>query len=319
VQDGGTGQGTASFFHITANSALSCMTPDRGSISNGKNDMPQNTFGAIWGRKFYTDCGEMAASLQSQCGDGKAYQKNGRGYIVWVGDGNSWQDGITKNLWQTVLPGSASPFGSKVPLYWGMPIVDRPLRGEIGEGGGINQIIGHALPDFRFTYSNNITYKRLSLYGLLDGTVGHSVYNQGEGWGILDFSSSYFDAANQTVQTAVPLGYEWRGGPSESTGIGGLYDVLGPNNYVLEKASFAKIREVSVSYKLGPVGKVGDWTVGVIGRNLKTFTNYTGLDPEVGSNGGSTTVGSGSGLINQVDAFGFPTLRSFTISLSTRF
>jgi len=163
----------------------------------------------------------------------------------------------------------------------------------------------------------------LSIYGLLDGTIGQSVYNQGEGWGILDFSSSYFDAANQTVETAVPLGYEWRGGPSESTGIGGLYDVLGPNNYVVEKASFAKIRELSVSYKLGPIGKMGDWTVGVIGRNLKTFTNYTGLDPEVGAtsanNGGSGTVGTGSGLINQVDAFGFPTLRSFTISLSTRF
>ena len=319
VADGGTGQGTGSFFHVTANPNLSCMTADRGSICNGTNDLPQNTYGAIWGRKFYTSCSEMAATLQSQCGDGKAYQQNGRGYIVWVGDGNNWKDGITKNLWQTVLPGTASPFGTKVPLYWGMPIVDRPLRGEIGEGGGISQIIGHALPDFRFTYSNNISYKRVSLYGLLDGTIGHSVYNQGEGWGLLDFSSSYFDGSNQTVETAVPLGYEWRGGPSESTGIGGLYDVLGPNNYVLEKASFAKLREVSLSYKVGPVGKVGDWTVGLIGRNLKTFTNYTGLDPEVGANGGSGSVGTGSGLLNQTDAFGFPTLRTFTVSLSTRF
>ncbi len=60
---------------------------------------------------------------------------------------------------------------------------------------------------------------------------------------------------------------------------------------------------------------VGDWTVGVIGRNLFTITGYSGLDPETGVSGGST----GSGLINQTDAFGFPTLRSFTFSLSTRF
>jgi hypothetical protein len=76
---------------------------------------------------------------------------------------------------------------------------------------------------------------------------------------------------------------------------------------------------VSLTYKVGPVAKVGDWTVGLIGRNLKTFTNYTGLDPEVGANGGNATIGSGSGLVNQTDAFGFPTLRTFTFSLSTRF
>ena len=54
---------------------------------------------------------------------------------------------------------------------------------------------------------------------------------------------------------------------------------------------------------------------GLIGRNLLTITNYTGLDPEVGAGAGQT----GSGLINQTDAFGFPTLRTFTFSLSTRF
>ena len=53
--------------------------------------------------------------------------------------------------------------------------------------------------------------------------------------------------------------------------------------------------------------------------DLKTFTSYTGLDPEVGSNGGSGQNGSGSALVNATDAFGFPTLRTFTVSLSTRF
>ena len=319
VYDGGTGQGTSSFFHITANPALSCATGFKDATGVCSQGFAQNRFGAIWGRRFYTGCDQMAVSLQSQCGEGKAFQQNDKGYVVWVGDGNSWKDGITKNLWQTILPGSKSPYGNGTPLYFGMPIVDRPLRGEAGEGGGISQILGNALPDYRFTYSNNITYKRLTLYGLLDGTIGQSVYNQGEGWGLLDFSSSYFDAADKTVETAKPVGYEWRGGGIESTGIGGLYDVLGPNNYVVEKASFAKVREMSLSYKLGPVGKVGDWTVGLIGRNLKTFTSYTGLDPEVGSNGGSGQNGSGSALVNATDAFGFPTLRTFTVSLSTRF
>jgi hypothetical protein len=70
---------------------------------------------------------------------------------------------------------------------------------------------------------------------------------------------------------------------------------------------------------VGQIGGVGDWTVGLVGRNLFTVTNYSGLDPEVGANIGSGTLGTGSGLINATDSFGFPNLRQFTFSLSTRF
>jgi TonB-linked SusC/RagA family outer membrane protein len=301
--DGGTGQGTTTFFHITANTATN-------------NGLPQNRFGNIWGRKFYRQCSDLPSTIQGQCGPGKDFQVNGDRYVVWVGAGNDWRDGITKNLWVTQLPGAQSPFGSNVPLYWGMPIIDRPLAGEAGQGIGINQILGNVFPDFRWTYSNNVTYKRLTLYGLLDATWGQEIYNQGEGWGLLDFSSSNFDAGGKSVEDAKPAGYAWRGGPSESTGIGGFYDLLGPNNYAVEDGSFIKLREVSLSYNLGAVRGIGDWTVGLVGRNLHTWTKYSGLDPEVGSSGGNVST---SALTNSTDAFGFPPVRTFTISLSTRF
>ncbi|AHG89280.1 TonB-dependent outer membrane protein, SusC/RagA [Gemmatirosa kalamazoonensis] len=308
VMDAGTSQGTASLFHVTANRAKS-------------NGFPQNRLGNIWGRKFYRTCGDLPQSVQGQCGDGKPFQRNDQGYIVWVGQGNTWRDGITKNLWSTYLPKDQSPWNW--PLYFGHPIVDRPLKGEPNEGVGINQVIGNALPDFRLQFSNTVQWKRLTLYGLVDGTFGHDVNNQGEAWGLLDLSSSEFDQANKTVETAKPVGYSWRAGYTDGAGTGGFYDQLGPNNYNVEDASFAKLREVSLTYHLGKVRGVGDWTFGVIGRNLLTLTGYSGLDPEVGAtsanNGGSGTNGSGSGLINQVDAFNFPTLRSFTFTVSTRF
>ena len=87
--------------------------------------------------------------------------------------------------------------------------------------------------------------------------------------------------------------------------------------YVVEDGSFVKVREVSLTYDLGDIRGIGDFTLGLVGRNLFTFTDYTGLDPETGATGGNNQ--SGSGLINQVDAFGFPTLRTFTFSVSTRF
>jgi hypothetical protein len=61
---------------------------------------------------------------------------------------------------------------------------------------------------------------------------------------------------------------------------------------------------------------LGESTVGFVGRNIYTFTNYTGLDPEVGAGGGS---GSTSALVNSTDAFGFPNLRNYTLRFSTRF
>jgi hypothetical protein len=274
-----------------------------------------NRFGNIWGRRFYRSCRDLPASVQPQCGDGRAFQRNDQGWIVWVGEGNSWRDGITKNLWGTILPASESPWN--YPLQFGHPIVDRPLRGEPNEGVGIVQILGNVFPDFRFSYSNTIQYKRFNLYALLDGTIGHDIYNQGEGWGLLDFNSAHFDQSGRSVETAKPVGYGWRVGGGEGAGTGGFYDILGPNNYVVEDASYAKLREVSLTYQIGRVRGWGDWTVGLVGRNLLTFTKYSGYDPETGATGGNNQ--TGSGLINQVDAFGFPTLRTYTLSLSTRF
>lgn len=303
VSNAGTGQGTGSLFRFTAN-------------TEKNNGFPQNRYGNIWGRRFYKGCGSLPTAVQGQCGPGKAFQTNDDGWVVWAGEGNSWRDGITKNLWQTKLSSANSPWN--VPLFFGHPIVDRPLRGEPGEGVGIQQIIGNVMPDFRFTYSNNVTFKRLTVYAMLDGTIGHEINNQGEGWGLFDFNSSYFDRGGSTVETAKPVGYGWRVGAGEGVGSGGFYDQLGPNNYNVESGSYAKLREVSVSYRIGAVRGVGDFTLGLIGRNLATFTSYSGYDPEVGSNGTTTGV-TQSGLVNQVDAFGFPTLRSFTFTLSTRF
>ncbi|MDQ6830171.1 MAG: hypothetical protein M3081_15045, partial [Gemmatimonadota bacterium] len=230
----------------------------------------------------------------------------------------SYKDGITKNLWLTQLPGNQAPY--TYPLYFGMPIT---LRDSIGTA----QIVplGNALPNYRFAVSENMTYKRLTLYGLLDASIGQRVYNQGRHWSYLDFLSADQDQAGKTVETAKPLGYYYRASnPDNATGVGGFYDILGPNNRFVEDASYAKIREVTAAYHVGPVFRTGDWTVSVIGRNLHTFTKYKGFDPEVGvgtleAGNVSTTNTSGSSAVNAIDAFSFPNVRSLTFSLSTSF
>lgn len=268
-------------------------------------------FGTMYGRKFITSCSELPSTFRSQCGTGQPFQKNNEGYIVWVGQGNTPRDGITKNLWGTVLPASASPWGTDV--NWGMPLILRDSTGT-----GMKVALGNVMPDYRLGFSSTFNYRKLFLYAQVDGSYGQVVWNEGRHWSLGDFMDHEVDQVGKSVADAKPIGYYWRSPkPDDSRGLGGLYDGLGPNSTTTEDASYTKLREVNVSYNVGPVRGVGDWTVSVVGRNLKTWTKYTGFDPEVGLTGNSNITGSSA--LAAVDAFNFPNLRTFSFSLSTRF
>ncbi len=271
--------------------------------------------GTFYGRRFLTSCGELPTpAFQADCGAGKSFQINDQGFLVWVGAGNSPGMGITNNLWQTQLPASQAPWG--VAMNWGMPII---LRGA-GDGTGAQIVpLGNALPDFRFAITQNFSWRRVTVYGLLDAAIGQSVWNQGFHWAHLDFLSKDVDQVGKSVESAKPIGYYYRAAPPDNgNGLGGLYDILFPNSFSVEKASYAKLRELLVSYRIGAIGGVGDWQVSAVGRNVLTITGYRGFDPEVGitaANGGQLN----SGALNAIDAFTFPNLRTFTLAVSTTF
>ena len=276
-------------------------------------------FGTFYGRGFVRSCAELPPQFQAQCGAaGSAFQQNSDGLIVWTGAGNTVSDGITKNLWETTLPAGQSPYG--IAAAWGHPLVRRDTI----TGAALQVPLGRALPDYRPSFSSNFSYKKFSAYGLIDAAVGQSVYNNSRHWSYLDFLSRDQDQTGKSVGDAKPASYYYRVGPPENAaGIGGLYDVLGPNNFFTEKSSYAKLRELQFAYRFGAIGGTGNWTVGVTGRNLYTWTDYTGFDPEVGIGGQRTGVdqsGSfGSSALAAVDAFTFPNLRSFSLTVSTSF
>jgi TonB-linked SusC/RagA family outer membrane protein len=269
--------------------------------------------GTFYGRRFVQRCNELPASFQRDCGrPGSSFQRNDEGWIVWVGAGNSWRDGITKNLWETQLPAGSAPWAAE--LNWGMPVI---IRGEGTDGRGAAFLpLGNALPDFRFSVTQTVNWRRLTLYALLDATIGQDIWNEGFHWAHLDFLSKDVDQYGKSVETAKPIGYYWRASPVDGfSGIGGFYDRLAPNNHSVEDASYAKLRELLVSYRIGPVRGLGDWEVSVVGRNLFTITGYRGFDPEVGDVGGTVN----SGAIRAVDDFTFPNVRTMTVALSSRF
>lgn len=269
-------------------------------------------FGSIWGRKFVKKCTELPTAFQSKCGPGLDYQTNQDGFIVYIGAGNTPRDGITKNLWFTRIPAAQAPWGGGTTLdnlQWGGPILYHDSTGAVPLMN-----IGHALPDFHWSFSQNFNFRKFTAYALLDATIGKSIWNEQRQWSLGDFQVSEVAQAGKDIGNAKPLGYYFRA--VSTGGIGGLYDILAPNNNTVEKASFVKLRELSIGYRVGKVpGMGGDWTVSFIGRNLKTWTDYHGYDPEVGVGGGSL----GSGALNAIDAFTFPNLRQVTFSIGTSF
>jgi TonB-linked SusC/RagA family outer membrane protein len=278
-------------------------------------------YGTFFGRKFLTSCDELPATFRSQCGTStSAFQLNDEGYLVWVGAGNNPGMGITDNLWNTFLPGAQAPWGAQI--NFGMPIV---LRQDCAAAVCSAKLVplGHALPDYRIGIAQNVQWRRLSVYGLLEGAFGGSAWNQGRHWSYLDFLSRDVDQAGKPVETAKPIGYYFRTGPADGfAGVGGFYDILGPNNRFVESTDYMKLRELSASYHFGPLVGNGDWTLSVIGRNLKTWSDYRGFDPEVGVGGSCTTNAercTGSGLVNAIDAFTFPQLRSVSFVVTTSF
>jgi hypothetical protein len=82
-------------------------------------------------------------------------------------------------------------------------------------------------------------------------------------------------------------------------------------NYV-EDASFVKLRQLALRYStsadwLSNIG-AGSMQIEILGRNLKTWTDYTGYDPEINMFGLST-------VERGVDFAVYPNARIYTLGV----
>jgi TonB-linked SusC/RagA family outer membrane protein len=178
--------------------------------------------------------------------------------------------------------------------------------------------IGNANPDFNMSFGANFKWSHLVVNGLLDWSKGGDLYNGTRQWAfqatrdrIQDQSAKPANAAIcGTAQANPALG----SCPRKAAGYYAVsfYNGLDPNDFFIENGSYAKLKELSVHYtfmsdqlrRIG-LGRIPSARIGFIGRNLLTFTNYSGLDPEV------------SGLFGdpfqvKMDWFQYPQFRTFS-------
>jgi outer membrane receptor protein involved in Fe transport len=136
---------------------------------------------------------------------------------------------------------------------------------------------GQPFPDHGGSLSTTITFnQRLHLYGLADGRFGNRLFNSTEQFrcGVGNCAGRNDPKASLAEQAAAVANIK----PGQATQAG-----------YIEQADFIKLREVSLTYDAPApwASRLGaaSLSVTIAGRNLATWTKYTGLDPELNEAG----------------------------------
>ncbi len=263
-------------------------------------------------------CDDVAtwAGLFSSAGfDCGQFQVNDDGYMVFVGKGNSFEDGIAKGLWGTTGEVGGTRFD------WGMPIPTQAqdatcLREFTGDAGIGEQCpllpflpLGSTTPDWNGALATDFRYRGLTLSLLLDAAVGFEVYHAERWRAMAAGTAAEMDQAGKPEGHKKPLDY--------------YNELRRLDSHFIEDGSWLKVREIALGYTLPEAWlrsvfkeRVDRITLSVIGRNLFTFTDYGGYDPEVGFTGGAL----GSASLSRFGGWGeYPNFRTVSASLQVVF
>jgi hypothetical protein len=244
--------------------------------------------GDMYGYQFLRDAAGLPAVHRNSANQ---FQVNDDGYLVPVGPNGRWQD---------------RKFGTTVTIdgvnyAWGLPIT---LKNAAGADSVLP--IGTSAPRLHMGYGNNLRFKAFSLYALLDWQLGNQVYNATKQRLYQYSRSGDVDQFGKADETKKPIDYYLR-----------LYNSNNRGSHFVEPGSFVKLRELSARYtpsvrmlQRARLDRLGAErvTLALIGRNLLTFSNYSGYDPEVGN------------AINRIDVTtNYPNYRSITGNLEIVF
>lgn len=187
------------------------------------------------------------------------------------------------------------------------------LPGNLGPDGGpaaddpVGRYLGDQEPSNEESLGATVTlFNRLRLYTLFDRAAGNVKFDQSD-----EFRSPFIPNSTGSRRFAFR---QAESTPAEQASMEIGDRALTPL-YVFD-ADYVKWRELTVSYDL-PQGLLSPTPIGsanlmVGGRNLATFTDYEGLDPELRFDGGRDS-------FNASEFFSQPPVRTFFARLSLSF
>ncbi len=258
--------------------------------------------GAIFGDRWIKSLNDLPPGLPRD-----QFNVNDDGYVVWVGAGKTFRDGIAQKLWGTTSPALVDDRKVSTTYRWGIPIkFSDPVFNSQGNFLRYQNFVklGETQPDFNLGFNSDFRWKNVHVYTVLDAQIGGDIYNNTVQWGLRENKHGIADQSAKADELKKPgLYYQV------------LYNVNATNSHFVEDGTYLKLRELAVTYTfqqkaLARVfgGLMHKLSIGVVGRNLLTFTDYTGYDPETGSTGFSI----GNATVARYDGFGYPNFRTIT-------
>jgi len=200
-------------------------------------------------------------------------------------------------------------------------LVDGAVPGDVRfvdqNGDGVIDIldrtfIGNPNPDFVYGFNLNFKLKGFTANFLFNGVFGNDIangnlikLNNAEGLATNISPNAYNNAWRPDAQSNIypRLGYDVT-----------AYQAIGISDRIIEDGSFLRLNNVTVSYDI-PVEKsllMDRVNVYIAGKNLVTWTDYSGYNPEVSSF-------LNNGLINGVDWNGPRNAKTILLGLNINF
>ncbi len=173
---------------------------------------------------------------------------------------------------------------------------------------------GDPNPLFNASFINEFNFRNWLTVGFqFDWVYKNHVYNQTKSW-------LYRDGISGDYTEPITIGGQTGAWTAFYRGVYQAGANNGTKDYFYEDASYVRLRNVQIGVdfaKLTKLPVLRQAQLLLSGRNLLTFTKYTGFDPEVSS--GSTTGNENSAWDRGTDHNTLPNLRSYQIGLNIGF
>ena len=148
--------------------------------------------------------------------------------------------------------------------------------------GDDRTIVGYSTPNYRFSIGNNLSYKNFTLSFLLNSIQGGNGYYIGNLRRLLEATSDY-DYAQRQNQPAIRENWTPDNGVDNAPAVYN-YPRVSSGNY--QDRSFVRLQDVSLMYRFNQNVldklRLQSLQIYASGKNLYTWTNWEGYDPELG-------------------------------------
>jgi TonB-dependent starch-binding outer membrane protein SusC len=152
-------------------------------------------------------------------------------------------------------------------------------------------VIGNPNPKFTFGFTLNLEYKGFDLSCFFQGSYGNDIYNAAKGnwyhssasgnW-VKDALNAYHDPVYDTDGSLIDPGNT----TSNQFNLSGSADNLNVSDWYIEDGSYVRLKSIQIGYTIPATFskkyRIERLRVYVGGKNLVTWTKYSGLDPEIG-------------------------------------